>query len=582
MLLRFVRRCLMTLGVLSLLPIAAAVVTYLWRGGGLPQDSVLQLTLDGAIPEAPSSSVTALWREDGTLHLAEMVHRLRAAADDKRVVGLLLEVKDPKVGLAQLAELRRAVQAFRASGKWTAAYVETVGEGGHGDGAYALAAMAQNIYLSPPGEVHLSGMHAEVPFLAETFDRAKLDVHVQQRYEYKNFADTFVQKGFTEAHHASVKSLLDDMQATLSGHIAEARNQSPNVVAEWVQAAPFHAGAAKARGLVDKVLYWDEVQALVDERAGRDDALVELADYTPPSRKKKQVDVAYVVGEGEISRGAGGGLHGEEGMSSETYVQALQQARQDKVRGVLLRIDSPGGSYLASDLIRREVARTRADKIPVVVSMGNTAASGGYFIAAEADHIVAEAGTVTGSIGVVGASFAVGRALEHFFGVHFGRYDALPHPGTLDLLAPPDALQRARLSEQIDRVYNDFVGKVAQGRHKSFAEVHAVAKGRVWTGQQALALGLVDTLGGIDEAKAYLARRIDLQEGEELALQLYPAPKSPLELVRDTLDVTVGAVPAVRSLHALRAPLRTLTGWLGAARGEGAQARMVSTAPIAP
>lgn len=548
----------MTLGALSLVPAVVAAVAYAWRSNPVPARSVLHVVFDDALDEAPASGVAALWRQHEREHLAGLTAKLRAAAQDDRVVGLLLEVKGPKVGLAQLGELDRAVQAFRRSGKWTGAYLETTGEGGGGDGAFALASLANEVVLSPPGEVHLSGMHAEVPFLADTLARAHVDAHVDKRFEFKNVGNTFTETNFTEAHRASLTALLDDLQRTLSAQIAQTRHVSTEEVARWVEASPFSAEAARARGLVDKLAYWDEVVDRVEAVAGHEDALLPIAQYVPKPPKGRTTPVAYVVGSGEISRGGGGYSPGDEAMTAEDYVDALRQAREDGVKGVLLRIDSPGGSYLASDLIRREVAKTRASNVPVVVSMGDTAASGGYFIAAEADYIVAEAGTVTGSIGVVGVSFAVGRALEDFFGVHVGRYAALDNPGTLDSLRAPNAQQSARMSAQIDRIYNDFVGKVAAARHRRFDEIHAIAKGRVWTGRQAVALGLADEVGGLEAASAYLRRRLQLAEDAPLDLQLYPPPKSTLTLLRDALDVGVrtGGLghTAVRQLSRVLAP----------------------------
>lgn len=545
----------MTLGVLSLLPLAGGAVAWFWRGGSpVPGQSVLHVVFDDTLAEVPASGVAALWRQHEGEHLAGLTAKLRAAAKDERIVGLVLEVKTPKVGLAQLSELARAVQAFRHGGKWTLGYLETAGDGGRGDGAYALAALASEVVLSPPGEIGLSGMHAEVPFLADTLARAHLDAHVEKRFEFKNYANTITETGFTPAHREALASLLDDMQGTLSAQLAKARNVSVQQVADWVQAAPFSSQAALARGLVDKLAYWDEVEDRVEEVAGREDALLDIADYVPRPPKGRTTPIAFVVGSGEISRGGSGyGTPGDDEMTAEAYVDALREARDREVKGVLLRIDSPGGSYLASDLIRREVAKTRAHNVPVVVSMGDTAASGGYFIAAEADYIVAEAGTVTGSIGVVGATFAVGRALEDFFGVHFDRYATLPNPGTLDSLRAPSAQQAARMAEGVDRVYNDFVGKVAVARHRRFDEIHALAKGRVWTGRQAAALGLVDEVGGLDAACAYLRRRLQLADDAALDLQIYPAPKSTLAQLREALDVGVrtGGLgrAAVQRLH---------------------------------
>jgi protease-4 len=226
---------------------------------------------------------------------------------------------------------------------------------------------------------------------------------------------------------------------------------------------------------------------------------------------------------------------------------------------VLFRIDSPGGSYIASDLIRREVELTRKAGIPVVVSMGNTAASGGYFIAADADYIVAESGTITGSIGVFAASFAARQALHKWLGANFDTYETLPHPGSLNWLDPPSPADRERFSQSVDRIYADFVGKVAAGRHKTYDEIHKVAKGRVWTGRQAVENGLADELGGMEDALAYIRKRLELPEKEPIHLSLYPEPENALAVLRNLLSAEVRLANTLRkSLAAwgrvLRAP----------------------------
>lgn len=586
MFLRFLRRLLMTLGALSLAPLLIAMVMWLWRPSSTANDSILHVVLDGPLNEAPEGAIAALWKNGNKPSLASLTDKLRRAGEDPRIVGLLLEVRTPEVGMAQLEELSRATEAFAASKKPSHAFLETAGEGSRGDGAYALAALAQNIMLAPPGEISLFGMHADVPFARGTLDRAKVDANVQQRYEFKSYAETFSQKGFTEPHRLALKSLLDDLQETYLTVVSRGRQTTPLQVRNWIVSSPFSASEALTHKLVDSVGYWDEMVVVLERIAGRKEPLINIDAYEPPVSKGSKTQVAFVVGSGEINRGSGGRspFGGAEGMGSEVYVDALRQAREDGVAAVLLRLDSPGGSYLASDLIRREVALTRDQNIPVVVSMGDVAASGGYFIAAEADHIVVESGSITGSIGVVSVSFAVRRALQDFFGLQFDSYSTLPHPGMMGFLDPPTPAQSEQMGRNIDKIYQDFVGKVAAGRHKSYDEIHQVAKGRVWSGKQAVRLGLADEIGGIDTAVAYLRRRLDLPEQTQLELLLYPEPDTAWDMVRTALD---GQARGGMWLHKAStwlgqhsAQLQALGAALQASERTGVQAVAPQVAPL--
>ncbi|HET6343758.1 MAG TPA: S49 family peptidase, partial [Myxococcota bacterium] len=406
------------------------------------------------------------------------------------------------------------------------------------------------VILSPPGEINLTGLRAEVPFFKETFERVGVQPYTEQRYEYKNFANTFTQTGFTPPHKEALKGVLDDLQQTLLEIIAEGRDVDVPTARTWVSQAPFSADAALEDKLVDRLAYWDEVVEDAKRVAGRDEPFMEADSYgARRALTAGGVRLALIIGAGEINRGesGSGGMGAPDGIGSDTFAQAFRDARQDGVKGVLFRIDSPGGSYIASDLIRREVELTRKAGIPVVVSMGNTAASGGYFIAADADAIVAEPGTITGSIGVFAASFAVRQALHRWLGVNFDTYETLPHAGSLNWLDPPSDADRARFSQTVDRIYKDFVTKVAAGRHKTYDEIHAVARGRIWSGRQAVQNGLADELGGMETALEALRRLLKLADDQEVHLTLYPEPENALAMLRNLLSVQTDLPRPVRA-----------------------------------
>lgn len=555
---------LFSLGVIGLIAWSAYQATQ------VPRASVLKVTLDGPLAETPHPSLGALLGGKTHLTTRGLSEAIRRAAADERITGLLLDVHEPHIGLAQLAEIEEAMAVFRDSGKWNVAYLETAGELGHGDLVYALAACADEIVLSPPGEVGLSGLRADVPFVKGTLERLHVKPLVAQRYEYKNFANTFTQDRFTPEHLESMKTVLDDLQARLLEHMGERRDVEEDVVRSWVMEGPFVAEEAVSRGIVDRLAYWDEVLAEARKLAGRDAPFIEADSYkTRTDFRGGTTAVAFITAAGEITRGEGGKspVSPSEGIGSDTLAQAFRDARAAGVKAVLFRIDSPGGSYIASDLIRREVELTRKAGIPVVVSMGSVAASGGYFIAVDADYIVAEPETITGSIGVVAVTFAVRQALHDWLGVTFDSYETLPHPGTLSWLDLPDNVGRARLDKSLDRIYKDFVTKVANGRHKTYDEIHKLAKGRIWSGRQAKANGLVDALGGMETAVTYIKGRLHIAKGQEVELQIFPEPENTLTMLRNMLSLTEmrmapdlqAAVAAVRRLSHDASPL--LSPW---------------------
>jgi protease-4 len=565
---RWFGRILMGLGAMTLV-LSLSTLAMRWFTGGVDNNSVLHVTLDGPLHEGPSSPVAALTGQRHRTPLFELTDKIRAAADDRRIVGLLLDVKEPELGLAQLEELARALEAFRGSHKPSWAYMDTAGEQSRGDGAFALATLANTTVLAPSGMVSLFGLRADVPFAKGVLEKLHVDAHVEKRHEYKSFGDTFDETGFTAPNEEATRSLLTGLQERWLSLVAERRQTDANQVRQWVLGSPWTAKGALSERLIDQMGYRDEVLAAIETLAGRSDPLLDVGAYEGPKKPVGKQRVAMVLAAGEIKRGAGDmrPFGDGESIGDETYVDALREAREDGVDAILLRIDSPGGSYLASDLIRREVVLARQQNIPVVVSMGDVAASGGYYIASAADHIVAERGTITGSIGVVAVSFAVRRALNDFFGLRFGTIETLPHPGAPGFLDPPNELERKVLAREIDGIYADFVDKVAESRHRTYAQVHEVAKGRVWTGEQALGHGLVDELGGLDAALGALRKRLQLEPEAPLTLVPYPEPSSAWDVVRDALAAQAQAAALV---SAKAGALERLSAWL-ASTGFGAR-----------
>ncbi len=516
--------------------------------------SVLRVTFDGELAESPSAGLDTLFDDEPSPTLHQVTRSLRQAATDQRIKGVVLEVKSPQVSLAQVQEIDQAMATVRKAGKWSTAFLETAGELSSGNGAYALAATAQRIVLAPSGEVGLTGLRAEVPFVRGLLDKLAIEPYFEKRYAYKTAANTFTQTGFTAEHKESLASLVDALQNDLITQVAARRSVSQDTAWQWVRGGPYGAEQALKLGLVDELGYWDAVESTARAEAGRDDPFVSLTAYAGDlPRGQSDRELALIIGDGAIQRGEGGGFGNEPTMGSDTIAKALRDAREAEVAGVLLRINSPGGSYIASDLIRREVGLTRDAGIPVVVSMGSVAASGGYFIAMQADRIFAEPATLTGSIGVYGGTFATRRFFEEWLGITFGVYEAAPESASFSTLDPPDAATKKKLAEMVDRIYDDFVHKAAKGRNKTPEEIHAVAQGRVWSGRQALERGLIDELGGQADALAYLEKKVGIHT--EPRLLRLPEPESPWHILGRLLE----ARTETRALESTRRLLARIT-----------------------
>ncbi len=552
-----VRAVAATLFVLSLLIFVIALFSN--RGPSVPKRGVMHVKLSGPLLERAEVGLKTFLGDPLPITLRGLTESIRRAASDDRVVGILFEVVDPELGLSQVQELEEAMTAFRASGKWTCAFLETAGDGGRGNAAYAAAILADKVVLAPPGDVNLVGLRGEAMFFSGLLDKLGIKVHFEQRYEYKNAANAFTERAFTPAHRESLKALIDDLQADLTRHIAARRKVDEDTASKWVRGGPFLGAQALEQRLVDRLAYWDEVEKEVDELTGGPRHLFGVDTYWNDGQLHQSgPEVAVVTVAGAIVRGDAPDGVGRDDVGSEYIARGLREAREQKVKGVLLRIDSPGGSYIASDVARREVEVTRAAGIPVVVSMGSLAASGGYFIAMDGDYIVAEPATITGSIGVYAGAFAIREALDKWLGISVDAYESTPNSGSFAATEPLDERRVAVLKAGADHVYQDFIGKVAARRKKDVSAIDAIAKGRVWSGRAALERGLVDELGGMELALTRLRERAGLADAKNVHLVDFPASKTPLEVAKSMFSG--GAQASFASLFADDALTREALG----------------------
>ena len=500
---------------------------------------LLELDLTRGLLESPPASPIEALRAVHVPSLRGVVEALRRAADDPRVAGLVAHVGAKQPTLAQSNELRAAVAEFRAGGKPTVCWSESYGELGPGNVGYHLASAFDEVWVQPSGDVGLVGVTAQAVFLRDSLDKLGVQPQLGQRHEYKSAADTFLRSSMSDANREMVTRLVESAMETLVRDVAYGRGLSETAVREAIDVAPLSAEEAVARGLVDRIGYRDEVYADLRGRLGDVDlkyvdrygkgGLAQAGASMGASvarRHKPVVAVVHAAGPIHLGRSSSTPLSGRS-VGSDSIGTALRAAAaDDSVKAVVLRVDSPGGSYVASDAIRREVLALRRTGRPVVASMANVAASGGYYIAMPADRVLASPGTITGSIGVLAGKQVIREMLERV-GVRRESVAAGRYADMFSTDRPFEEDEWKRLEAWLDRVYDDFTSKAAEDRGLPVEDLRAVARGRVWTGADAVERGLVDELGGIERAVLVACERAGVDRGE-VELRTMPKPK-PLE-----------------------------------------------------
>jgi len=532
---RLVRGLFLGLGVLTALVLLAAGGAAVYRvvvKEGVPERVILEVDLERTYRERTPRRGLAAWVPGQAPDLRVVVEALQRASRDDRVRGLVAKVGTTGMDMGKIQEIRDAVIGFRRSGKDAVAWAETFGAGGSGGKAYYLAAAFDRIALQPTGELALTGLRTRTPFLRGLLEEAGVRPRLAKREEYKTAANVLTQKGYTTPHRKAEEALLRSMMGRMRKGIAEGRKLSRKEAEGRIARGPFLAREALEEGLVDRLAYRDEVYAAAGDRAGGGASLLYLGEYLRraggPYTGKTRIGLIYGVGRivrGKSRRSPLGGII----MGSDTVGAAFRAAtRDDSVRAIVFRIDSPGGSYVGSDVIRREVARARRAGKPVIVSMSGVAASGGYYAALPADRIIAHPGTLTGSIGVLGGKM-ITSGLWGKLGV---RWEGVSTHENADFWSPTTDYspeQWKQLQQRLDAIYEDFVSKVGEARGMDTAAVRKAAMGRVWTGEDALELGLVDELGGFPQAVRAAKEAAGIAEEEAVALALFPPRRTLLQ-----------------------------------------------------
>ena len=510
--------------------IGIALVVSVFRKGepSIRDNSLLTLRVAGSLPDYTPDDPFKRFFGGPDQSLTGLVMQFKKAKVDKRIKAILLEVDMSGVGWGKSEELRDAITDFRSSGKPVYAYLE-IGL----NKEYYIASACDKIYVAPPGELFINGLAADVMFFRGSLDKLGIYPDIYQIGKYKSAGDMFTQKQMTDAHREYINSLLDDLYGRYVNTIAQARKKTPDEVRALIDNAPYSAAKAKEAGLIDESAYRDDVEKQLKAQLGYKDSdaftPVRGADYRDVSPESLGLNegerIAVIYGTGTIGSGSSeNSPRGEQSIGSDTVAKALNDAAADKtIKAIILRVDSPGGSGLASDIIWHAVEAANQKK-PVVVSMSDVAASGGYYISAAASKIIAEPSSITGSIGVV-AGKPVMRGFYDWLGISNEYVLRGKNAGIFRETEKFSDDERAKFEDWIKTTYyQDFVPKVAKGRKKDAQSVDAVGQGRVWTGAQAKERGLVDDFGGLDKAieVAKELAKIPADKGVERVILPYP------------------------------------------------------------
>ena len=511
-----------------------------------PSQAVLELDLrDPLTDQDPNNPLAALGRRSTSV--ISIIETLHQAEKDGDVKGLFIRLPEGGLEPAAADELRLALKRFRAAGKPVLAHSQGLYPSGVVVSTYMLGAASGELWMQPGASFQVTGLASEDVFLKRLFDKYGVEPQYEQRYEYKNAVNPYLYDDYTPAHRESQLSWMGSIYETTLGAAALDRKQEPAALRGALEAGPYLAEDALRLGLIDKVGQVKEAEKSLLERAGKDSKLVDFDDYRRAHRDDAAqgggAAIAVIEAEGPIVTGENGGanpLSGGATIYSDDIAKALYKAAEDdEVKAIVFRVSSPGGSDTASEQILAGVRAAKAAKKPVVVSMGTYGASGGYWIASEASAILAHPSTLTGSIGVFGGKFALGEALAKV-GVDVRQtHVGSAYAGAFGVGGAFTPEQRAAFAAWMDRIYANFIARVAEGRKLPVERVREIAKGRVWTGAQARELGLVDEVGGfyqaVDKAKALAGLK-----GATHLKRMSPTV-SPIEALQQALGVSASS-----------------------------------------
>lgn len=502
----------------------------------IKENSILHLNLSGTLTdrtqENPLDKIMNMGEESNAVSLEQAVTALKKAAVNDNIKGVYLEAGTLSAQPATVQELRQALVDFKKSGKWIVSYADSYGKMG-----YYLSSVADTLLLNPEGSVDFSGLESQPMFFKEVLDKLGIEMQVFKVGTYKSAVEPFICTEMSDANREQITSYLTSVWNNVLIDVAASRNIDVDKLNKLADTQTMFARAQSSvdNGLIDALCYIDQVKDILRSNCNlvnKDDKLsfASISDVANSAKSEEgkgdQIAVYYACG--EIVQSASTGLDQEVQIVGEKVVKDLQALRTDpKVKAVVIRVNSPGGSAYASEQIWREVTLLKKEK-PVIISMGDVAASGGYYISCASDRIFADPTTITGSIGIFGMVPNVSNLLTKKIGLKFDivKTNEMADMGTMS--RPFNAAERAQLQKMIEQGYDTFTKRVADGRGMSQDSVKLIAEGRVWTGEQGLKIGLVDELGNLDDAIAYAAKMIESKEYHTVS---YPAEEDPFAMI---------------------------------------------------
>jgi protease-4 len=513
------------------------------------ENSVLHIKLDEVVVDRAVENEfnfsSGAFSSESKMGLNQFVKDLEHAKTDEKIKGIFLEPLSIVAAPSTLLDVRRALEDFKSSGKWIVSYCEDYGQGG-----YYVASVSNEVYLYPEGSFDWRGLNAEVMFYKKMLDKLEIEAQVIRgpNNRFKSAVEPFIYDHMSIENKLQVETFIGDIWHVMLDGISQSRGIAVESLSMYADSLSFITPdkAAEAH-MVDGLKYRDEVISILKTKVGLDAAdkdedlhLIDLSDYhgkenkgddeddDKPDFKKDKIAVVYAVGGIESGEGD------DETIGSDRIAAALKKAREDeKVKAIVFRVNSPGGSALASDVIWRETMLIKQSGKPLYVSMGDYAASGGYYISCSADKIYANANTITGSIGVFGIIPNMQKFWDNKLGITFDRYETNPHADLISVNKPLDAKEMAAMQLSVTEIYNDFTSKVATGRNMTQANVDSIGQGRVWSGEDAKNLGLVDEIGNLQDCIKACAEKAGLTD---YAIKELPSLVDPFEKLME--DIT--------------------------------------------
>lgn len=508
-------------------------------------NTILQIKFDQAIvdrgPEDQYNFDFGMFSQESPIGLNQILKNIRDAKDDSRVPGIFLDLSNVGAGMATVDEIRNALIDFKTSGKWIVSYSEA-----YSQKAYYLASVADEIYVYPEGIVDFKGLNVGITFFKGTLDRLEIEPQVIRgsNNKFKSAVEPFIMDEMSQANRVQTATWLGAIWSNIKSGISQSRNIPEDKLQTMADEYQIQrAQDAVDNGLATGVMYYDELlevlRAKTETDPDKDLKMVTLKKYIKSSKPSNQFDfdfkkpkIAIIYATGEINSGDGT----EETIGSEAFANAIREAREDSsVKAIVLRVNSPGGSALASDVIWRETSLAKKAK-PLIVSMGDVAASGGYYISAAADEIFAMPNTITGSIGVFGIIPNIKGFLNHKLGITVDGVKTAKHADLGTITRPLTDAEHAIFQNNVDKTYHTFLSRVAEGRDMPSERVDSIGQGRVWSGTDAINIGLIDKFGGLDSAVAEAARMAGITD---YGRKILPVRKDPFEKFFEDLGASI-------------------------------------------